>query len=233
MLGIVAGPPGDAAALLSTLHRAVPAVQDILRQVFRLPEILRLSGQVIRLDEFTDEPLLIVIDIVPASDGCASFGFSPVHPVHRPVAGLGEGRQRESSAVIIQPVHQLVQQLGIPVVVSGVQGGVALGLIDIQALQDGVHRLDGAGIHPDRAVFVILVGPVVRIVVAVHRKSVRLVEVILHSGVRECDGTLEVPGRGSDFLLLIPSGGIPAAIRGVVLLAGRKNPAGDKARQNQ
>ena len=168
MLGRVAGSPRNTAVLVAVrVERAVPAVEHILGQVLGLFEVGLVTRQLIGLDELTDQPLLVVVDVEDAVDLRRTLVAAAVHAVDRPFLGLRERGQGEGSQVVIGIFVELGQQLGVTLEVLVVEFRNTLALLGLQAAEDGVDSLDRRPVHPD-AGFLIGTGPRERVVVARH-----------------------------------------------------------------
>ena len=90
MLGGIARTPGYASVLRPVRGEGtVPSVYNVISQILGFFEVFLIAGQFVGFEQFADDPLLVVIDVVYSGYGGTSRNIGPVYTVDRPVPGLG------------------------------------------------------------------------------------------------------------------------------------------------
>ena len=149
MLRGVSISPSDASILITiVIERAIPAIHDILCQIFSPREKLRIARQLVSTEQFPCNPHLVIIDrlTVIAVSGVGST----VHTIDRPVLSPRIRSDSSSGIILLQTVIELLHELQIMIVLSSIQiRGNSLHLI--QCLQYRVHRLKSTCIFPHRS----------------------------------------------------------------------------------
>ena len=152
MLGEITGAPGDASQLSALLvERAVPAIEHILCQVFRLIQVALLTGDVIGFQQFAYQPHLVVVNIEYAFHLSSSFIGTTVYAVYRPLLGLRIRGQRKSTCIILQIIIKLSQKFLVTIKVRIIKSRFSLCLSGLHGFHRSVYSLNGTGVHPHTA----------------------------------------------------------------------------------
>src|SRR5690606_365645 len=81
--------PGNAAMFgPGGVERTVPSIEYVCGKIFRFVEVSCFASKLVRMEQFPNQPLLIVIYVFLAGYLGATLGGCPVHTVDRPLPGL-------------------------------------------------------------------------------------------------------------------------------------------------